>query len=203
MRLLPSSILICVTLGFASLVAAPGAAAPAAALGAHALLERLCDDFGPRLTGSAGNVGAMDRLAAELRLLGYAPEKVPFTVPGWRRGDDRVELVAPLARRLRVAALSYAQPHPVFEAEVVDVGNGGPEDYPRTSVEGRIGLLASGTPLPTSEIVAGAATHGLRGVLFVNREGGGQLLARTGRFSGRPLPLSMYSIEQEEGRCAA
>ncbi len=166
----------------------------------HAFLEKLCDDFGPRLTGSAANAGAMERLATELRALGHAPEKMPFTMPGWRRGDDRVELVVPLARRLRVASLSYTQPHTMFEAEVVAIGNGAPADYPKVEAQGRIGLLASGTPLQASEIMAGAVARGLRGVLFVNRESGGQLLARTGSFSGEPLPLPIYSIAQEEGR---
>ena len=38
----------------------------------HAFLERLCDDFGGRLTGSAANAAAMERLASELRALGLA-----------------------------------------------------------------------------------------------------------------------------------
>jgi Iap family predicted aminopeptidase len=166
----------------------------------HAFLERLCDDFGGRLTGSAANVAAMDRLAGGLRALGYAPEQVPFAMPGWERGDDRVELMAPFARSLRVAALGYTQPHAAFEAEVADIGNGRAEDYPTTDVRGRIGLLASGSPLQAGEIVAGATARGLRGVLFVNREGGGQLLARSGGMLGQPLPLPIYSIAQEEGR---
>ena len=166
----------------------------------HAMLERLCDDFGGRLTGSAANAGAMARLAVELRSLGYAPETRPFQMPGWERGDDRVELVAPLARRLRVAALSFSQPHAAFEAEVVGIGNGLPADYPAGDLGGRVGLLASGTPLQAREIVGGAVERKLRGVLFVNREGGGQLLARTGSFLGAPQPLPIYSIAQEEGR---
>ena len=166
----------------------------------HAMLEKLCDDFGGRLTGSAANGGAMERLAVELRALGYAPEKNAFTMPGWERGDDRVDLVAPFARRLRVAALSYTQPHAAFEAEVVDIGNGRPADYPASDVSGQIGLLASSTPLQAREIVAGAVERKLRAVLFVNREGGGQLLARTGSFLGASLPLPIYSITQEEGR---
>ncbi len=166
----------------------------------HAMLEKLCDDFGGRLTGSAANVGAMERLAGELRALGFAPEKNAFTMPGWERGDDRVDLVAPFARRLRVAALSYTQPHAAFEAEVVDIGNGRPADYPASDVGGQIGLLASGTPLQAREIVSGAVGRKLRAVLFVNREGGGQLLARTGSLLGAPLPLPIYSITQEEGR---
>ena len=173
------------------------AAEPAAP---HAFLEKLCDDFGGRLTGSAANAGAMDRLAAELRGLGYAPEKMPFTMPGWERGDDRVELVAPFARRLRVASLSYTQPHAAFDADVVDLGDARTADLEKLETRGRIGVLSPGTALQTSEIVAMAVARGLRGVLFVNREGGGQLLARSGSFSGTPLPLPIYSITQEEGR---
>lgn len=184
----------------ACLLTAAEPSAPLVASAAHAFLERLCDDFGPRLTGSAANAAAMDRLATELRALGYAPEQVPFSAPGWTRGDDRVELTAPFPRSLRVAALSFTQSHPSFEAEVVDIRNGRPDDYPKSEVQGKVGLLASGTPLPTSEIVAGAAARGLRGVLFVNREGGGQLLARTGSFQGEPLPLPVFSMAQEEGR---
>lgn len=176
------------------------AAEPAAPSAAHQFLERLCDDFGPRLTGSAGNAAAMDRLAAELRALGYTPEKLPFSAPGWVRGEDRVDLLAPFPRRLRVASLSFTQPHPALEADVVDIGLGRPEDYPGAEVRGQIGLLASGTPLATREIVAGAVARQLGGVLFVNREGGGQLLARTGSFQGEPLPLPIYSTTQEEGR---
>jgi len=166
----------------------------------HAFLEKLCDDFGGRLTGSAANAAALDRLAEELRALGYVPEKVPFTMPGWERGADRVELVAPFARGLRVAALSYTQRHAAFEAAVVDLGHARPADLPAGDFTGRIGLLAAGSPLQASEIVAFALERKLRGVLFVNREGGGQLLARTGSFSGEPLPLPIYSIVQEEGR---
>lgn len=180
-------------------VALAAAAAPEP-LAPHALLERLCDDFGGRMTGSAANAGAMERLAQELRSLGYTPEKQSFAMPGWERGEDRVELIAPFARRLRVAALSYVQAHAPFEAEVVDIGNGRPVDYPTTPVTGRVGLLASGSPLQAREIVAGAVARGLRGVLFVNREGGGQLLARTGGMLGEALPLPIYSIAQEEGR---
>ena len=173
------------------------AAAPATP---HEFLTRLCDDFGPRMTGTAGNAAALDRIAAELRGLGYAPEKVPFTTPGWERGDDRVEVLAPFARRLRVASLSFTQPHAAFDADLVDLGNARDADLEKLETRGRVGVLSPTTALQTSEIVALAAARGLRAVLFVNREGGGQLLARTGSFSGDPLPVPVYSIAQEEGR---
>ena len=174
-------------------------AAPADPPTPHALLERLCDDFGGRLTGSAANVGAMNQLAEALRALGYTPEKREFAMPGWERGDDRVELVAPLARRLRVAALSYTEPSAPFVAEVVPIGNGRPEDYPTSNVTGRVGLLASGSPLQMREVLAAAQARKLRGILFINREAGGQLLTRTGDFQGTALPLPVFSIAQEEG----
>lgn len=172
---------------------------PAPVVPAHDFLRRLCDDFGPRLTGSAANAAAMGRLETELRAMGYAPTRDRFTMPGWIRGDDRVDLIAPFPRRLRVAALGYSQAHPAFEAEVVVVGNGRPEDYPAGDLRGRVGLLGQGSPLQASEYLAAATARGLKGLLFVNREGGGQLLARTASFSGQPAPLPVYSVAQEEG----
>jgi Iap family predicted aminopeptidase len=166
---------------------------------AHAMLTRLCDDFGGRLTGSAANRGAMDQLAAELRALGLQPEIVPFTMPGWERGADKLELVAPLARPLRAVALAYTQPHAAFEAEVVDIGAGRPADYP-ADVRGRIVLLDSTTALTAREFSNLAAGRGAKGILFINREGGGQLLARTGSFVGEALQVPVYSLAQEEGR---
>jgi hypothetical protein len=168
-------------------------------LAPHAFLERLCDDFGGRLTGSANNTAALARLIDTLRALGLEPETAPFGMPGWQRGADRVDLVAPLARPLRVAALSYTQPHAAFEAACVNIGNGADKEYPANAAD-HIGVLSSGTPLQTREIVEVAAAHRLKGILFVDREGGGQLLARTGSFLGQPLPLPVYSITQEEGQ---
>jgi Iap family predicted aminopeptidase len=115
------------------------------------------------------------------------------------RGDDRVELVTPFARRLRVAALSYSQPHDAFEADVVVIGTGNAAEYP-PDARGKIALLAPGTALPAHEFSRIAAEHGIRGILFINREAGGQLLARTGSFAGENLPVPAYSIAQEEGQ---
>ena len=170
----------------------------ASAREAHAMLTRLCDDFGGRLTGSPANRGALEQLARELRALGYEPEFDVFRFPGWERGADRVEVLAPFARPLRVAALSYTQPHPAFEADAVDLGGFEPS-RPLGDLAGKVGVLSPGTALATREFVALAVERGLKALLLVNREGGGQLLARTGSFVGEPLPLPVYSITQEEG----
>jgi Iap family predicted aminopeptidase len=165
----------------------------------HELLTQLCDDFGGRLTGSSNNAAALNRLAAQLRAIGVHPEKQSFTMPGWQRGADRVEMTAPLQRPLRVAALSYTQPTTPFEARCVDIGNGRAADYPTGDLSDAVGVLSFGTPVATRDFVATAAERKLRAILFVDREGGGQLLARTGSFLGQPLPLPVFSIAQEEG----
>lgn len=166
------------------------------------LLGRLCDDFGGRLTGSPANRGAMDALIKELRALGLKPEEQKFDMPGWVRGDDEVTLIAPLPspRRLRVAALSYTQPHAPFEAEVVDIGQGRDEDFAKIEVRGKVGLLAANTTVPRGLYEKAAVERGMRGILFINREAGGQLLARTGGFTGEPLKIPVYSLVQEEGK---
>lgn len=165
---------------------------------AHGMLTRLCDDFGGRPAGSAGNQAAMDRLVAELRELGLNPEKISFEMPGWVRGEDRAELIAPLARPLRVAALAYTEPCPPFEANVVSIGDGAPASYP-ADAKGKIGLLNRNVGRLTGELARIASEQGLRGILYINREGGGQLLARTSSFVGKPLSLPIFSITQEEG----
>ncbi|MBP7140842.1 MAG: M28 family peptidase [Opitutaceae bacterium] len=164
----------------------------------YAFLGRLCDDFGGRLVGSAQNRRAMERLAKELSALGLKPEFQAFKMPGWERRNDSVTMLEPLNRSLRVAALSYSNPHPPFRADVVDIGKGAATDYPSGSA-GKVGLLSAATGLQTGEIAAIAKERGLRAILFINREAGGQLLTRTGSFIGKALPLPVYSITQEEG----
>ena len=170
-----------------------------AAVSAHAMLTRLCDDVGGRLTGSPADHRAIAQLVKELKAIGLEPEVEPFAMPGWERGEDRVELLAPFPRRLRVAALAYTQPHAAFDADLIDLKDGRATDYPTSSVDGRIGLISAGTPLQTSEFVRIAADRRMGGLLFINREGGGQVLQRTGSFQGTALPVPVYSLTQEEG----
>ncbi len=170
-----------------------------AAREAHAFLTRLCDDFGGRLTGSAANRAALERVATELRALGLEPRFEEFRFPGWQRGTDTVELLAPYARPLRVAALSYTPPTPAFEAEVVDLGGLEPERK-LGDVSGKVGLLSPSTLLSTRQVAQRAAELQLRAVLFINREGGAQLLARTGSFVGENLPMPVFSLAQEQGQ---
>lgn len=165
----------------------------------HEFLTRLCDDFGGRLTGSTNNWGALERTVAELKALGVPARLEKFTMPGWVRGRDEVTLLAPFRRPLRVTALSYTQPHDRFEADVVDIGQGRDEDFAKLDAQGKIGLLSPNTTVPRGQYEKAALKHGMRGILFINRVAGGQLLARTGSFTGEPLQIPIYCITQEEG----
>ncbi len=116
------------------------------------------------------------RSAGHLKALGIEARLEPFTMPGWVRGDDEAEMLAPVKRKLRFASLSYTQPHERFEADVIDLHDGREADFAGLEARGKIGLLALGSIVPRGEFST-LATHGLRGALFVDRVAGGQLLA--------------------------
>ena len=166
---------------------------------AHEMLTHLCDDFGGRLTGTAANERAMESLAGQLRELGLQPVSDPFTMRGWERGADEVRLTQPVPRELRIAALGYTEPCGPFEADLVDIGDGTEARYPATA-RGKVGVLDPSCYLSARNVAKIAKAHGLLGVLYTDREGGGELLARTGSFVGEALPLPVISITQEEGR---
>jgi len=168
---------------------------------AHEFLEKLCDDNGGRMPGTAGRSGATAQIMRELRALGYEPQLDAFPMPGWLRGgNDRVEMLAPVARVLRAAAAAYTNPCKRFEAGVVALGKGREEDFAAlpTSCAGEVGLVDADSG-PTGQVARRAAARGLRGVLFTDRINGGQLLARTGSYKGEPLPVPAFSLTQEEG----
>jgi Iap family predicted aminopeptidase len=166
----------------------------------HEFLTRLCDDFGGRLTGSPQNWGALERTVTELKALGVEARLEKYKMPGWVREKDEVTLLVPFERPLRVVAISYTLPHAAFEAEVVDIGDGRAEDIAKIpSPQGKIGLLSPNTSVPRGQYEAAAVRAGMKGVLWINRVNGGQLLARSGSFKGEPMQIPMYNITQEEG----
>jgi Iap family predicted aminopeptidase len=165
----------------------------------HAMLERLCDEGGGRLTGSPAGQRATEILVEELRTIGYHARLEPFTMPGWVRGSDSVRVTSPFTRTLRAVALGYVNRHDPFGAPVVAISGGRSEDYAQLDVRGAVVLLSS-TPLSRSEAIQIAAEEGARGLLLVNDKEGGLLLARIGTVTGEPCPIPAYSITAEEGQ---
>src|SRR6188472_152936 len=105
--------------------ATPRAAAPPQIetdTGARDLACSLADEVGPRLAGSEGDARAVQWAVEKMKALGLSNVRTePVTVPHWERGDARAELVAPVTRRLSIAALGGSVPTPDggLEAEVV------------------------------------------------------------------------------------
>jgi hypothetical protein len=162
-------------------------------------LELLCDDHGGRLTGAPANEAAMVDLEEALRELGLEPVRETFPMQGWVRKDDTLTMNGPVAREMRSIGIGYIEPTGPISGPVVDLGAGGPEDFERDFPQNAIGLFGPSAKGRTDEVSARAVENGLVGLMFINRVGGGQLLARTGGFHGESLPLPVYSVTQEEG----
>ncbi|MCC6415364.1 MAG: M28 family peptidase [Opitutaceae bacterium] len=167
---------------------------------AYEFLGHLCDDHGPRLTGSAANNAAMLDTLHQLHAMGVEAHLQPFKMPGWVRLEDEAVMVAPIKRKLRAVTLSYVQPHAPFEADVVYLGDGSDAAIKGLDTQGKIGLLA-----PNAAQIRGgyneiAQELGLKGIVRTCRVNGGQLLCRTGSFQGEPINVPVYCVTQEEGK---
>ena len=167
--------------------------------GAYLALKELSDRFGPRMVGTPGHAAAMDWLERELEAMGVATRRERFRYPGWRRGEDRAEVVAPFQRPLRAAAMGYSTPAEPFEAEVAVYEPGTAMDAAQDGYRGRVLIVPVGVRLDREEQDMLVQRHGVRGFLATNRVDGGQLLARAGSLDGDPAPVPLFAITQEEG----
>ncbi|MBC8424427.1 M20/M25/M40 family metallo-hydrolase, partial [bacterium] len=91
---------------------------------AYALLEEMCDEVGPRLSGSANYELAVDWALRRMGEAGLANvRREPVTTPRWVRGDESAWLLEPHAARLTMIGLggSVGTPPGGLEAEVLAV----------------------------------------------------------------------------------
>ena len=91
---------------------------------AYQRLARMCDTFGPRLSGTSNLEAAIDWILAEMKKDGL--ENVhgeEVTVPHWVRGTESAELLEPRPRRLPMLGLggSVGTPPEGITAEVLAV----------------------------------------------------------------------------------
>ncbi len=171
----------------------------------YRILQRLSDEAGGRLMGTDGNRLGLELLRSELRGCGLSPSLEPFAAPGWRRGEDRVEMTWPVHRLLRAAALGYTDSTPAFEDTVVYAGFGFPEAYATLRARGKIVLVTSEppegrAPLLRYEAIDIAASQGARAILFINEKKGGMLLLGVGNFQGKPNAIPAFTVTFEEGK---
>jgi carboxypeptidase Q len=134
----------------------PAPAAPSLEAGAATLLGQalssheawrelafLCDHIGHRLAGSEGLEAAVAWGAQELEADGLEVTLEPVRVPVWIRGEERVETLAPLARRLEVLTLggSVGTSPDGVEAEVMVVGSFAELEQRGAEAQGKIVLF--------------------------------------------------------------
>lgn len=179
---------------------------------AYATLGALCDTFGHRFAGSAGERGAARFIQEKLRACGLTGSSAePFHYVGWVRGVDALEVTAPLRRELRALALPYC-PTCDLEAELRWAGDGEADDYARAgAAEGEL----RGSLVMTAAETAGrngrpsshrrdkyvrAVEAGARAYLYVNQNPGDMPI--TGGLPGggkSPAPIPGIGVTFETG----
>lgn len=166
---------------------------------AHAFLEHISDEFGHRMVGTPGHAATMDYLEEELQKLGLETARQTFTYPGWVRGSSRVELLEPQRRVVRAVDMAYVGSFPAVTGELAYVEAKEIADLDTGAIKDRILLVRQNTTFLLPDMETLHREHGVKGLLYINRVNGGQLLARTSNHDGLPAPFPVLSISQEEG----
>ncbi|WKX94194.1 hypothetical protein Q1695_011449 [Nippostrongylus brasiliensis] len=82
-------------------------------------LSQLCDDFGPRMTGSPNLDKATDWIMKSLRSSGFEVHSEPVPgIPNWVRGNDSAYILEPRFHKLNILAAG-GSPSGYVEGEVV------------------------------------------------------------------------------------
>lgn len=171
----------------------------------YSVLERLCDEAGGRLLGSAVNEKAMSILGDELKSIGYEPRFEKFPVKGWVRGDDEVIMKSPAQRKLQAVALGYTEKTPAFTEQLVYAKQGFEDDYKSINARDKIVLVTQEAPqgkeaLMRYEAIDIAARQGAKAILFIDDRTGFLNLAGMSDFQGNPAKIPAFSLTYEEGK---
>lgn len=92
--------------------------------GSWELLVELCDDIGPRLSGSDALDKAIDWAAERMTAAGHENvRKEPVMVPKWTRGEEKLTVLSPRGANMPVLALGGSVGAKGLTAEVVAVAD--------------------------------------------------------------------------------
>jgi carboxypeptidase Q len=168
--------------------------------------------IGHRLTGSSNGAKAEEYAFKLLKSYGFSDVVYqPFEVEAWMR--DTVTLsIAPgnsdNFRDVDVVALAHSPVDSKVQGEIVDVGNGLPEDFEaiKDKVKGRVVLANIGLKdapgkknLHRSEKTALAIQYGATGIIMVNGAPGNILLTGTASVTGAIISIPAVCISSESG----
>ncbi len=127
---------------------------------AYQRFAALCDDIGPRLSGSKALDKALLWAKAEMEADGHENVAIePVQVPKWVRGEESLALVEPYAMSLKLLGLggSVATPPEGITAEVVVVSDKAELDA-RDDVDGKI--VVFNHPMPAFDPATNATGYG-------------------------------------------
>lgn len=136
-------------------------------------LTILCDEFGSRFGGTAGEKQAAEFMKAKLEAYGLKNVHLePIEYVGWRRGEVRLEIVSPIQKVVPCISLPHSPPADLTGI-IVNMGDGAPDDF-----EARAGEIAGKIVLTTSEVNPG----GVKRWVHRNEKYGRSLLAGAAGF---------------------
>lgn len=137
----------------------------------------LCDEFGSRFGGTAGEKQAADFIKAKFEDYGLKNVHLePFEYLGWTRGVAKLEIISPIQKVIPCITLPQSPPVNI-EATLIDIGDGAPVDFEERAeeIKGKFVLTNSvvsvkGTNrwLHRSEKYNHSVLAGATGFIFVN-----------------------------------
>ncbi len=171
-------------------------------------LITLCDDFGSRFGGTAGERKAAEFIKAKLQEYGLSNVHLePVEYLGWKRGDAALQIISPIQKTIPCITLPHSPPTEL-EGEIVDMGDGAPDDFERRSneIKGNIVMTTSVVNPGNSkrrihrqEKYGRSIFAGATGFIFVNHYPGyGPATGGVGR-GGKAGLIPAISIAKEDG----
>jgi Iap family predicted aminopeptidase len=173
------------------------------------VLTILCDDFGSRFGGTAGERQAAEFMKARLESYGLSNVHLEaFEYVGWERGGAHLEMTGPVAREISCITLPHSPPADL-EGELIDLGDGSPDDFERLAAEiqGKI-VLTNSDPHPPgvtrwihrNEKYGRSLLAGATGFIFVNHYPAyGPATGGIGPDGGGGALIPGISISREDG----
>ena len=89
----------------------------------------LCDDFGSRFGGTAGEREAAEFFKTKMEAYGLSNvhlDSVQYT--GWIRGTAKLEIISPVQKTIPCIALPHSPPTDT-EGVIIDMGDGDPANF--------------------------------------------------------------------------
>ena len=171
-------------------------------------LITLCDDFGSRFGGTAGERLAAQFIKAKLKEYGLSNVHLePFEYLGWKRGDAALEIISPIQKTIPCITLPHSPPT-TLEGVIVDMGDGAPDDFEKRSQEIKDKIVMTTSVvnpgnskrwIHRNEKYGRSIFAGATGFIFVNHYPGyGPATGGVGH-GGRAGLIPAISIAKEDG----